>query len=428
MANEIKMPQLSDTMSSGKILSWKKKEGDAVKRGDILAEVETDKANLEIECFQDGTLLKISTPAGEVAVVGEVIAVIGNAGESVVIQGNQASTTVIQPPSSTAAPSPAQVAPVVSITSSANNSEDSRIKASPLARKIAHDKNIDLAVIQGSGPAGRIIRKDVDQASTSSLTSHSSSSATASSTPISSTARVASPAPQPSSAPGAGNYVAFSKMRETIARRMVESVTQAPHFYVTTSVDMGEALKLREILKAKDEYQGISVNHLVIKAVGYGLAHEPRVNYAVKEGQIFEPAGINIGIITSVNDGLLIPVIRDVPSLTLKDLVFEARAAVDRARAGRPNASDLSGGTFSISNMGMFDVENFTAIINPGQGSILAVSSVKKVPLVRDNQLVIGSQMKVTVSVDHRIIDGIMASTFLKFFKEALETPALLIV
>jgi pyruvate dehydrogenase E2 component (dihydrolipoamide acetyltransferase) len=432
MANEIKMPQLSDTMSSGKILSWKKKEGDTVKRGDILAEVETDKANLEIECFQDGTLLKISTPAGEVAVVGEVIAVIGSAGESVVNQGNQVSNTVTQSPSSTAAPSPAQVAPVVSITSSANNSEDGRIKASPLARKIAHDKNIDLAVIQGSGPAGRIIRKDVDQASSS---THSSSAATASSTPpaisspvISSSAKVASPASQSVSTPGAGNYVAFSKMRETIARRMVESVTQAPHFYVTTSVDMGEALKLREILKAKDEYQGISVNHMVIKAVGYGLAHEPRVNYAVKDGQIFEPAGINIGIITSVNDGLLIPVIRDVPSLSLKDVVFEARAAVDRARAGRPNASDLSGGTFSISNMGMFDVENFTAIINPGQGSILAVSSVKKVPLVRDNQLVIGSQMKVTVSVDHRIIDGIMASTFLKFFKEALETPALLIL
>ena len=433
MANEIKMPQLSDTMSSGKILSWKKKEGDTVKRGDILAEVETDKANLEIECFQDGTLLKISTPAGQEAVVGEVIAVIGSAGESVLSKSSQAATSVTPLQNTPLQNSPttmpsAQSAPTSASLVAVNNSDDSRIKASPLARKIALDKNIDLAVIQGSGPAGRIIRKDVDSATAPMTVTRASASATSTSVTNSAAPKMPSPAPQPSTTPGSGNYVAFSKMRETIARRMVESVTQAPHFYVTTSVDMGEALKLREILKAKEEYQGISVNHLVIKAVGYGLAHEPRVNYAVKDGQIFEPAGINIGIITSVNDGLLIPVIRDVPSLSLKDVVFEARAAVDRARAGRPNASDLSGGTFSISNMGMFDVENFTAIINPGQGSILAVSSVKKVPIVRDNQVVVGSQMKVTVSVDHRIIDGIMASTFLKFFKEALETPALLIV
>lgn len=209
---------------------------------------------------------------------------------------------------------------------------------------------------------------------------------------------------------------------------MVESVNQSPHFYVTTSVDMSEVQRLREILKPREEYKGISVNHFIIKATGYGLMHEPRVNFAVRDGQIYEPAGVNVGIITSVNDGLLIPVIRDVPSLPLKDLVFEARAAVDRARAGRPNASDLSGGTFSISNMGMFDVENFTAIINPGQGSILAVSSVQQVPVVRNGQIVVGSQMKVTVSVDHRIIDGVMASTFLKHFKEALETPALLMI
>jgi pyruvate dehydrogenase E2 component (dihydrolipoamide acetyltransferase) len=418
MANEIKMPQLSDTMSSGKILGWKKKEGDAVKRGDILAEVETDKANLEIECFQDGTLLKILVPEGTDATVGEVIAVIGQAGESSSVSSGVSSVTKetaksAPPVESPISPSSPKAAPQMQL-SSADNQE--RIKASPLARKIAQDKNIDLTVIQGSGPAGRIIRRDLETSQeTKSMTTN---------------------APQQiqrevSSAPaivGSGTLTPFSKMRETIARRMVESVTQAPHFYVTASIDMGEALKLRELLKARDEYKGISVNHLVIKAVGYGLTHEPRVNFAVKDGQIFEPAGINVGIITSVNDGLLIPVIRDVPKLSLKDLVFEARAAVERARAGRPNASDLSGGTFSISNMGMFDVENFTAIINPGQGSILAVSSVQQVPMVKHGTVMAGSQMKVTVSVDHRIIDGVMASTFLKHFKEALEVPALLMV
>jgi pyruvate dehydrogenase E2 component (dihydrolipoamide acetyltransferase) len=189
---------------------------------------------------------------------------------------------------------------------------------------------------------------------------------------------------------------------------------------------MGEAMRLREVLKERAEYKGISMNHLVIKAVAYGLKHEPRVNAAMKNGQLYQPAQINVGIITAIPDGLLIPVLKEVDALSLKDVVFEARAAIDRARAGRPSSTDLSGGTFSISNMGMFDVESFTAIINPGQGGILAVSAVKEQPVVKNGQIVIGSVMKATVSVDHRIIDGVMASTFLKHFKDALEMPALL--
>jgi pyruvate dehydrogenase E2 component (dihydrolipoamide acetyltransferase) len=189
---------------------------------------------------------------------------------------------------------------------------------------------------------------------------------------------------------------------------------------------MGQALKLRELLKERADYKGISVNHLVIKAVAYGLEREPRVNNTIRDGQLYEPHQINIGIITAIADGLIIPVLKEVNTMALKDVVFEARAAIDRARAGRPSSSDLSGGTFSISNMGMYDVENFTAIINPGQGGILAVSAVKEVPVVENGIVVPGSVMKVTVSVDHRIIDGVMASTFLKHFKDALEMPALL--
>jgi pyruvate dehydrogenase E2 component (dihydrolipoamide acetyltransferase) len=422
MANEIKMPQLSDTMSSGKILVWKKREGDAVKRGDILAEVETDKANLEIECFQEGTLLKIISGEGVQAKVGEVIAIIGAAGESAnapTASKNQVSDIPAQTAPAAAPSKPVHSAPAPVSTSVASASlSDGRVKVSPLARKIAQERNIDLSVIQGSGPAGRIVKKDIEGNEGSVAVTPRTTMNT-----VAATQPVASPQVH-----GEGRFTPFSKMRDTIARRMVESVTQAPHFYVTASIFMDEALKLREILKTREEYKGISVNHLVIKAVGYGLAHEPRVNFCVKEGQIYEPPTINVGIITSVNDGLLIPVIKDVPSLSLRDVVFEARAAVERARAGRPNASDLSGGTFSISNMGMFDVENFTAIINPGQGGILAVSSVQSVPVVKNAQVVTGSVMKVTVSVDHRIIDGVMASTFLKFFKEALETPALLMV
>lgn len=422
MATDIKMPQLSDTMSSGKILIWKLKEGDTVKRGDILAEVETDKANLEIESFFNGTLLKVNVPAGGTAKVGEVIAVIGQPGESV---GASSATPATPSPVTTTAPAtpapvthtppppptPAPLAAPLSVVSGS-----SRVKASPLAKKVAEQLQVNLSGVQGSGPNGRIVRRDVEAAA-----GQPAPVATMSAAPA------YQPTPSaPSAAPGAGTLTPLSRMRETIARRMQESVTTAPHFYVTTSVNMGEAIRLREALKERPEFKGISMNHLVIKATAYGLKHEPRVNAAMKDGQLFQPAQINIGIITALDDGLIIPVLKEVDTMSLRDVVFEARAAIDRARAGRPNSSDLSGGTFSISNMGMFDVESFTAIINPGQGGILAVSAVKEQPVVHRGQIVVGSVMKVTVSVDHRIIDGIMASTFLKHFKEALELPALL--
>ena len=424
MATDVKMPQLSDTMSSGKILTWKKKEGDQISRGDILAEVETDKANLEIESFFNGTLLKIMVPASSTAKVGEVIAVIGAAGESVAAGSTSAVTTTAPTtpatPAPVAAPKAAPVSPQLAAAPTAPSvaSSEERIKASPLAKRVAEQLQVNLSSIQGSGPHGRIVRRDVEAAAGGGSAAPAYQPAT-------------TPAPLPPlSAVGqgqaAGSYTPLSKMRETIARRMQESVTTAPHFYVTTSVDMGEAMRLREVLKERAEYKGISMNHLVIKAVAYGLKHEPRVNAAMKNDQLYQPGQINIGIITAIPDGLLIPVLKEVDALSLKDVVFEARAAIDRARAGRPSSTDLSGGTFSISNMGMFDVESFTAIINPGQGGILAVSAVKEQPVVKNGQIVIGSVMKATVSVDHRIIDGVMASTFLKHFKDALEMPALL--
>lgn len=428
MATEIKMPQLSDTMDSGKILEWKISEGTAVSRGDILAEVETDKANLEIESFFNGTLLKIMTPAGSTANVGEIIAVIGEPGESVQT-GSSPKAEATPPPETettiTASQQPAavsdSVAPVTPISKGLSVVEQgsSRIKASPLAKKVAEHHQVNLSGVQGTGPNGRIVRRDVEAALSSTPQFDGGQLARQEYAPQS------APTPAPSTGNG-GSLTPLSKMRETIARRMQESVTTAPHFYVTTTVDMGEATRLRLALKEREDLKGISMNHLVIKAVGYALKREPRVNAAMRDGQLFQPEGINIGIITAIEDGLLIPVLRNADSLPLKDLVFEARAAIDRVRAGRPSASDLSGGTFSISNMGMFDVENFTAIINPGQGGILAVSAIKEQPIVKHGSIVPGALMKATVSVDHRIIDGIMASSFLKHFKEALELPALL--
>jgi pyruvate dehydrogenase E2 component (dihydrolipoamide acetyltransferase) len=432
MATEIKMPQLSDTMDSGKILEWKVSEGTQINRGDILAEVETDKANLEIESFFNGTLLKIHIPAGSTATVGEVIAVIGQPGESVgAPSGNaepqQTSAEINEPapqaPQSTASQNTTTTSQPTSTperTLSVVETGPQRIKASPLAKKVAEHHQVNLSGVQGTGPNGRIVRRDVEAALSSGGTYASAQTAREIQQPA------VSPIRSAPTTPSGGTLTPLSKMRETIARRMQESVTTAPHFYVTTTVDMGEALRLRLALKEREDYKGISVNHLVIKAVGYALQREPRVNCAMRDGQLFQPADINVGIITAIDDGLLIPVLRNVDSLALKDLVFEARAAIDRVRAGRPSASDLSGGTFSISNMGMFDVENFTAIINPGQGGILAVSAIKEQPIVKNGAIVPGSLMKATVSVDHRIIDGIMASSFLTHFREALEMPALL--
>jgi len=414
------MPQLSDTMAAGKILVWRKKEGDKIERGDILAEVETDKANLEIESFHNGVLLKIIVPAGQTGKVGEPIAVMGNAGESALTSSAAAplaspapAVTAVSarslPPAADSSPFSARQQPQLETVSN-------RIKASPLARKIAENRRIDLRQLRGSGPHGRIVKKDLDSLPTAAQSTRSAGGL---------------PAPAAAVSPIAdshGQLIPFSKMRSTIARRMQESVTQAPHFFTTVSINMRQAKELREQLKGLPEYKGISINHLIIKAAAFALAREPRVNRAVRSEFIYQPDQINIGIITAIEDGLLIPVVRAVDKLALKDLVFEARAAVERAKAGRPTAADLTGGTFSISNMGMFDVENFTAIINPGQGAVLAVSSIRQEPVVDNGQITVGDRMKVTLSVDHRVIDGVMAGSFLAHFKAALECPGLLLV
>lgn len=429
------MPQLSDTMDSGKILSWNKSEGDFVERGEILAEVETDKANLEIEAFDAGTLLKIVTGADETAAVGQIIAYIGEAGEEIVANGSSSGSESkskevaekSQPKQESAPSTPA--APEITSTPqspSSNGSSGShgRVKASPLAKKLAEQRNLDIHAIQGSGPDGRIVKRDIERASTETPrpATPQAAAATSSYAPTSSQHQTLPPA-----SPGSGATRPMSKMRATIARRMQESVQQAPHFYVTTSICMDEVIRLRAVLKEKPGYEGTSINHFIVKATAYGIQHEPRVNFAVRDGEsIYEPDSINIGIITAIDDGLLIPVVHNANQLSLQDIVIEARAAVDRARAGRPSATDLTGGTFSISNMGMFDIESFTAIINPGQGSVLAVSSTKPSVVVENGEMVVRQIMKATISVDHRIIDGVMAGNFLKYFKEGLETPALL--
>lgn len=438
MATEIKMPQLSDTMDSGKIVAWFKNEGDVIERGDILAEVETDKANLEIESFHAGTLLKIVTSADEVAIVGEPIAILGEAGESVEASSSPepvAKEEVIEVEEVTT-PEPVAVeehTETISETiSSALHSVGDRIKASPLAKKIAAAKNIDLNTITGSGPNGRIVKKDVDSGNTN-VATNTTIATSAPSAPVATAPQIQpslnkSSTPRQTTGPVTGETIEFTKMRATIAKRMQESVTTSPHFYMTAEINMKEAKKLREALKVKDAFKGLSLNHFIIKAAAIALENEPAVNAVVKGDTIFQPNQVNIGVITAVDNGLLIPVLRETNKMNIMELANETREMISRARAGNPSSNDLSGGTFSISNMGMFDVDNFSAIINPGQGSILAVSSMMEKPVIEDGEIKPGLIMKVTLSADHRIIDGVAASQFLKYFKEALELPALLLV
>lgn len=432
------MPQLSDTMDSGKILTWNKKEGDTISRGDILAEVETDKANLEIESFHEGTLLKIVTPADNSANVGEVIAYIGDPGESVGSSSSAAKSSSSPAPVSES-PSTGNVSqdPAPRNGSSNGSSEyhtgktsestiksEGRIKASPVAKKLAEQNNIDLASVRGSGPDGRIVKRDVESLGADVQAAQNLH------TPAPQRGRPSSsnqPQQSSGSATAEGTLTPLSKMRDTIAKRMQQSVNEAPHFYTTVSIEMDSVISLRALLKERGIIEGVSLNHFIIKAAAYALAHEPRVNRAIRDGnQVFEPSSINIGVITALNDGLIIPVLHEVDKMSLSDVVFESRAMIERARAGRPTARDLSGGTFSISNMGMFDVESFTAIINPGQGAVIAISATKEQPIVKDGVIQVAQIMKATLSVDHRVIDGVMSGNFLKFFKEGLEYPALL--
>jgi pyruvate dehydrogenase E2 component (dihydrolipoamide acetyltransferase) len=429
MATEIKMPQLSDTMDKGTILKWFKKEGDKVSRGDALAEVATDKADLEVESFFEGVLLKVYANVGDDVKVGELLAVVGAAGEAVgsSAPASQVVTPVAAPaPQAVSAPVAAPVSTPAPQTAYVNGSAD-RTKISPLAKNIAQSHGVDYTNLSGSGEGGRIVRKDVEKVISGGVSEAKPQEVR---TPVSTPVAPSTPAPSASSAPtitSAGMKIeVLSKMRATIASRMVESVNTAPHFYATTKVDVSNLLHLREVLKANADYQGITFNHLIIKAAGLSLRKYPRINSKYDNGSLVEPGDVNIGIITALPDGLLIPVVKSADQLSVGDIVREAKGLVDRARSGKPKADDLQSGTFSISNIGKADVEHFTAIINPGQGAILAVSGIQEEPVVKNGQVVPGKTMRLTLSVDHRIIDGVVAGEFLTYLKSVLEEPVLL--
>ncbi|HEY8968333.1 MAG TPA: pyruvate dehydrogenase complex dihydrolipoamide acetyltransferase [Puia sp.] len=416
----ILMPRLSDTMTEGVIADWHKKVGDPVKKGEILADIETDKATMELESYKDGKLLHIGAQKGEKIAVNDLLAVIGDesridlprilaAAKNKGVPGPVA-TGETQPAGSAQASAPAAngAAPA---TGTLSVTADGRIKASPLAKKIAAEKGIDISQVTGSGDNGRIVKKDIDNFVPG---------------------RAAAPASQPAAAKGAvpsapAGQVSFedvpvSQMRKAIAKRLSESKFTAPHFYVTMAIDMDKAIESRTRLNEVSPVK-ISFNDLVLKAVATALKQHPAINSSWMGDKIRVNHHVNIGVAVAIEDGLVVPVVRFADTKTLSQIAAEVKDLAQRAKARKLQPADWEGSTFTISNMGMFGVDEFTAIINTPDACILAVSAIQQVPVVKNGAVVPGNIMKLTLSCDHRVVDGAVGSAFLQTVKSLLEEP-----
>jgi pyruvate dehydrogenase E2 component (dihydrolipoyllysine-residue acetyltransferase) len=414
----ILMPRLSDTMTEGVIAEWHKKVGDAVKKGDVLADIETDKATMELESYKEGTLLYAGAQKGEKIVVNDLLAIIGDA-KKVDVQkivasakgGNVtgASKTEQAAPAQTVAANTATAAPVEAATSS---SENGRVKASPLAKKLAAEKGIDIGKISGSGDGGRIIKADVDSYKPVETKTASGGGSDA-------------PRGIVQSAPvGQVSFdeVPVSQMRKIIAKRLAESKFTAPHFYLTMSIDMDNAVasraKLNEVSPVK-----ISFNDFVLKATAVALKQHPAVNSSWLGDKIRINHHVNIGVAVAVEDGLLVPVVRFADTKSLSQIAVEVKDFAQRAKNKKLQPADWEGSTFTISNLGMFGIEEFTAIINPPDACILAISAIQQIPVVKNGAVVPGNVMKLTLSCDHRVVDGATGAAFLLTVKSLLEEP-----
>ncbi len=425
MATEITMPKLSDTMTEGRLISWKKSVGEKVERGDIIAEVETDKANMELEAFTSGVILETRVKPGEMAVVGTVIAIVGEAGEAVQIPEKK---TVIppagaekrQPPSAEQmrkgkeAGKPEGISETVKpagMPSVVTAAEEE--KASPMVRRLAREQGIDLKLDKGSGPDGRIIQEDLDgslrkqekvEVKVKEETAKNESDQAADSV-----------ATQP-----------LSRMRAAIARTVSQSWREIPHFTVTVAIDMGEAEEVRRELK--ESGTPLSINDLIVRAAALSLQKFSQVNNSFVADRIMINEEINIGLAVGLEEGLVVPVIKGCQGLSLKELTARSRELVGRAKEGKISEAELGGGTFTISNLGMFGVEEFMAVIQPPQGAILAVGAVRDEAVVRNGLIAAARIMRVTLSADHRLIDGAYAARFLQELKRVLENPVTMLM
>lgn len=417
MAEIIRMPKLSDTMTEGVVAEWHKKIGDTVKSGELLADIETDKATMEFESFQEGTLLYIGVEKGKAAPVDSILAIVGKKGEDVtaLIEADKKKAPaaekkeeakpqpkVEEQPKVAASTAPQVVEKKVEVpvATAPVTTANGRLKISPLAKKLAKERHINLGFLKGSGDGGRVIKRDVENYTGGAATQFV----------------------------GVEKYTEepVSQMRKTIARRLAESKFSAPHFYLTLEIEMDEMIKAREAINAVAPIK-ISFNDIIVKAVAQSLRNNPKVNSSWRGDTIRYNQHIHIGVAVAVEEGLLVPVIRFADGKTLSQIGAETKAFAQKAKEKKLQPQDWEGNTFTISNLGMFGIEEFTAIINPPDACIMAIGGIKETALVKEGRLVPGNVMKVTLSCDHRVVDGATGAAFLQTFKQLMENPVILL-
>ncbi len=408
MATAVLLPALSPTMKDGKITKWLKKEGDKISSGMAIAECETDKSNLEIEAYDDGVLLKILVPEGGSAPVGSPIAYIGKAGEKI---DAEAAVKAVPPKKDEPAPEPTAPMPAKAPAASAPipsppaAEAGARLRASPLARAIAKDQGVDLSSISGSGPSGRIVKKDVEQAA------KATPAAKVSTFPK---AVRGGQRPEPTSVPVGG-------MRKVIAQRLTEVKPGVPHFYLTIEVEMEEAMAVKEQARALETK--VSVNDVIVKAVAVALRRFPRLNQQFAGDKILQLHTVDVGIAVAIEDGLITPIVKDADQKGLAEIAAEIRELADRAKRKALKPEEYSGGSITVSNLGMYGIDSFIGVINPPHAALLAIGEVAKKAVIRNDQIVMRQMMSVTLSGDHRVIDGAVGAQYLQILKGVLEHP-----
>ena len=429
MATNVVMPQMGYDMREGTVVRWHKAEGETVNRGEVIADIETDKATVEFEAYTGGVLGRIVAEAGVAVPVGELIAIITEPGEAAPAAPAATGTAGAGAPAGAmaAAASPAAaVTTAGAATDAVAAGAAGEVRASPIARRLAREKGIDLALVTGTGPNGRITERDVNN--------YRPAAEVAAAAPVMAPAPAAADAAPPAVGPAAvaapaGSRIELSRMRQTIARVTADSKSTAPHFYVTAEVDMGKAMTLRrEVNDAAAAANRVSVNDLMVKACALALAKHPKFNSFYRGDYLQVNGAMNIGIAIALESGLILPGVSNCESKSLLEIAAATKDLISRANSGALRNEEYSETTFSISNMGMFDVESFTAIIYPPHAAILAVGSVKEQPVARDGQLGIGQMMKATLSTDHRVADGAEAAQFLMEIKRTLENPVSLLL
>ena len=415
---EIQMPRLSDTMEEGVIASWKKQVGESIERGEVVAEIETDKAIMELEAFDAGVLEKLLVEEGRTVPIGTPIAVVGDGSGAAA----EAASAPAQPASEPAEPAAAETAPAETAAAEPAPAEQpapatgSKPKASPLAKAVAKERGVDLSAVTGTGPGGRIIRADIEAAA----------SAAPASAPAPAPA-AEQPAAQPAPAVDEDvEEVPLSNVRKVTARRLTESKQQAPHFYLTSAIDVTELMSFRANLNDRLQAAGgpkVSLNDLVVKAVATALRANPAVNVSFGGDKLVKHKRVHLGVAVAIEDGLVVPVLKDADRKSVSELATEGREKAGRAREGKLKPDEMSGGTFTISNLGMFGIEQFSAVINPPEAAILAVGAAKDELQLVDGEVVARKILRVTLSADHRAIDGAVGAAFLQQFTSLLEDP-----